>query len=279
MEENGIFVNQRGIGFIFEIGLYLGSDKAIENELSALFKDILPDNSNIQFLFYSSDKVEHILDYWASNKVATNEVEQELVEKRVEFFKNLSNQGNNTFRIRDFGAIVSVSIETDTINHRAIAKIIELKTKTIAVFETRGQRAKEWGAVDLINFLSDIFNVSSSLKKADKEWSQYQSISSQIIDRCNVYSLSDDKLTLNEGEKEFRFLSIARYPQLWSLSQMSQVIGDSLNDYLKIPCPFLISYGVHIVGSKFKKTKMMAKASRVEWQANTPLGRWISAIR
>jgi len=269
-EENGVFINYNGYaGFVFEVGLYLGSEESLENELSALFKNILPNGSSIQFLFSASDKISHILDYWRDNKAKISDVVEEMLDTRVEFFKNLGTA--NTFRIRDFRGIVSVSFEVG--RHVNLSKVKELKTQIKSVFETRGQKTRELDAKELINFLGDILNLNHS----SREWNKYQSLSSQIVDKGNFYTLNEDSLCLEE--KEFRFLSISRYPQFWSFGKMQEIIGDSLNDYLKIPCPFLISYGVHIEPSKFKKTKMLAKASRVEWQANTPLGKWIPAIR
>ena len=276
-EEEKVFLNQKSVGFILEVGLYLGSEGTLESELSALFKNILPVGSNIQFLFSASDKVEDILDYWRENRV-DEEIIGDLSDERIKFFKELSYSSNSTFRIRDFRGIISVSIECDLTAH-TFGIINELKSQVKSVFATRGQCVKEWNASDLINFLSDILNVNRTLKVSNKEWNKYDSISSQIIDRSTLYDLGEDFIRINGHEKEIRFLSVDRYPESWEFSKMSALIGDRLNDYLKIPCLFLIAFGVHIEGSKFQKTKMLAKASRVEGQANTPLGKWIPALR
>jgi conjugal transfer ATP-binding protein TraC len=108
-------------------------------------------------------------------------------------------------------------------------------------------------------------------------WNKYQEIKEQIIESNRCYHLQQDALCT--GEYEYRTYSVKRYPQAWYFNGMGNLLGDNLNDFLKIPCAFIMHYGIHITDSRFKKTAMMAKASRTESQAASPLGKWIPSLR
>ena len=57
--EYGLFIGKDSIGFVFEVGLFIGSDNKLESELSGLFKSILPGGSSVQFLLSALPKVDH----------------------------------------------------------------------------------------------------------------------------------------------------------------------------------------------------------------------------
>ena len=277
-DEYGLFLGSSSIGFIFEIGLYVGSEGKLENELSGLFGSILPEGSNIQFLLSAMPKVEHIIDNW---KVKENKgsIIGKLEEKRAKYFEELSRRGKGRFRIRDFRGLVSVSMPVSEKGPVVRSKIAELKEQVKSAFETRSGEAHVFRPEDLISYLSDILNYNESGGRSIGEWNPHNEIKYQIIDKDKQYGLNADSITMDEGEYEMRFLSVKRYPGAWGFGLMNNLIGDQFNDYLKIPCSFLIHLGVHIENGKFKKTGMLAKASRVESQASSPLGNWIPALK
>jgi conjugal transfer ATP-binding protein TraC len=277
-EEHGLFLGSNSIGFIFEIGLFVGSERKLENELAGLFGSILPEGSNIQFLLSAMPKVDHIIENW---KVKGNEgsIIGKLEEKRAKYFEELSRRGKGEFRIRDFRGIISVSIPVREKGPVIRRKIAELKEQVRTAFETRSGEAHVFRPEDLISYLGDILNYNGGGKRSVGEWNPYNEIKYQIIDKDKQYGLTADSITMDEGEYEMRFLSVKRYPGAWGFGLMNNLIGDQYNDYLKIPCSFLIHFGVHIEDGKFKKTGMLAKASRVESQASSPLGNWIPALK
>ena len=277
--EYGLFIGKNSIGFVFEVGLFIGSDNKLESELSGLFKSILPGGSSVQFLLSALPKVDHLIDHWSSIEREEGSILSSIEAKRAEYFKKLSRQGKSKFRIRDFRGIVSVSIPVTEKNAVVKTKISDLKTQVSGVFETRAGQMRVFNADDLINYLSDILNYDGSTKRSNKKWNKLEALNQQIIDKDRQYSLTDSAISIDNGAYEARFLSVARYPAAWSFSLMNNFIGDNFNDFLQIPCSFLIHLGIYIESSKFKKTGMMAKATRVESQAASPIGKWIPALK
>lgn len=284
--EYGLFISERSIGFVLELGLFMGSEEKLENDLSGLFKSILPGGASAQFLLSAMPYVDHIIDGWGSSQsrkkddsVSASGMLDMIEEKRSAYFRKMSEEGKSKFRIRDFRAIVSVSMPVKERSRIEKGKIADLKLQVKALFESRGSQTREFKPEDLINYVSDILNYDGSTKRSDKEWNKLDAINDQIIDRCRQYTIKDDGIGIDGGDYEMKFLSVARYPGSWTFDQMNLLLGDSENDYLKIPCPFLIHFGIEIESSKFKKTGMLAKASRVESQAASPLGNWIPALK
>ena len=272
--ETGLFINQESIGFAFETGLYLGSDDRLENELGGLFKNLLPEGSSIQFLLSGTAKVDHIISNW-ENGSHGDEILKSLEKKRAKYFRKLAEDG----KAKEFRGIVSVSVPVSENNAVVRKKILELKKQVIGTFSTRGGDSRSFDANELIGYLSDILNYDGSIKRRKGEWNEHEMLSKQIVDRDRQYSVAEDEIGIDENNYVMRTLSVSRYPSMWSFGAMSHLIGDSLNDHLKIPSAFFIHLGVYIESGKFKKAGMMAKASRVESQANSPLGKWIPALK
>ncbi|RZI47499.1 type IV secretion system protein TraC [Rickettsiales endosymbiont of Peranema trichophorum] len=277
--EYGIFVSNNSMGFVLEIGLFIGSDSKLENELSGLFKSILPPGTSIQFLLSALPKVDHLIDYWVCTQEDDCEMLSSIEKKRAQYFRNLSRNSVNKFTIRDFRGVVSVSVPITERSAMIKRKIADLKVQVVSVFETRSGQVRLFDPTDFINYLSDILNYDGSATSSNKEWNKLQELGQQIIDKDRRYSLSKDGIGIDDGEYHIRLLSVSRYPSTWSFGLMSNFIGDNFNDFLKIPCSFLIHLGVYIENNKFRRTGMLAKASRVESQAASPLGRWIPALK
>jgi conjugal transfer ATP-binding protein TraC len=275
--EYGVYMNRRSLGFVLEVGLFIGSDNRLENELGGLFKNILPPGSNIQFMLTALPKVGNALEEWQHRRAGHNELLAALAKQRVDFFANLTSSGTKPFRIRDLRCIVSFSVPSRQKGRLERAEISELKTRVKALFETRNIGVADIAPEEFISKLSDILNYDGSIEQSKLPWNEYQEIKEQIIEGNRHYELRKDALC--SGGYEYRMYSVKRYPQAWYFSGMGNLLGDNLNDFLKIPCAFIMHYGIHITDSGFKKTAMMAKASRTESQAASPLGKWIPALR
>ena len=273
-KETGLFINQESIGFAFETGLYLGTDDRLENELSGLFKSLLPEGSSVQFLLSATPKVEQIISNWESTP-HSNEVIRSLEGKRANYFRKLAKSG----KIKEFRGLVSVSVPVIENTEVVKKKILDLKKQVMGIFSTRGGGCIEFNADALIGYLSDILNYDGDIKRRKGTWNEYEMLGKQIVDRDRQYGVREDEIGVDENNYVIRTLSVSRYPSSWSFGAMSHFIGDSMNDYLKIPSAFYIHLGVQIESGKFKKTGMMAKASRVESQANSAIGKWIPALK
>jgi conjugal transfer ATP-binding protein TraC len=90
--------------------------------------------------------------------------------------------------------------------------------------------------------------------------------------------VEEDALYLNNRALKVRTYGVRSYPQHWSLHAMGELIGDLERDQAQIPCQFMIHYGVTIPKQDKPKNKLLAKASYVEKQAFSPIGKYLPNI-
>ena len=275
-EEHQVYINKNSKGFIFEIGTFTGTNINVERELASLFKTVLPVGYNIQILCIASPKISYYIDNWQAYRIGASEELKEVSKKRAQYFKKKALANDDKVKVRDYRILVSCSVTNKTRN----ADILDVKATKKAVrgvLKGAGTGIGEIRPKELIQILDEIFNYDGSCNESDKSWNKYQDISSQIIDHCNQFKIGEDNITL-DGKWEYRTYGVRKYPDKWSLSQMDKLIGDNLRDESNIPCPFIVSYGVHIVDSKLAKDGILFKANKLEAQASSVLGRWIPSL-
>ena len=279
-EENEIYINRASIGFVLEVGVLTGVGAAIENELASLFQNILPAGVSIQISMVASPAIEDKIEYWRKkrNEKPYKEVLKGLNDERADYMKSLGKQKEGEQVVRDFRLIISVSKSSKNPEVMELMEMKEVKLQVKSLFETVGSEVAEISPEGLIRYLDEYMNCYRDIKSSDKEWNKYERIGSQIVNPNNLYEVTDEGLELDR-KHEFRSYSVVKYPRKWTLGGMGRLIGDALREAAKVPCPFVTHLGVYICESKTLKTKLMAKASRVEAQAASSLGNWIPSLR
>ncbi len=279
-ESYGIYVNPRSLGFILEIGVFTGSNEELEKEFAGLFQSMLPEGSSIQFLLIASSKIDGILDYWENirKEKAGYELINKLAEQRKAYFTSKALSGNEPYRLRDFKVIVSCSLPHKSIEELDLKNAKELRKRVETIFAATGTGVKEVEPSSLIQLLDEILNYDGTTRHSYKEWNKYQPIREQILDLSSIREITEQGMLLNSKDYEYRCYSVRRYPNTWFLGAMGKLIGDNLRDLLKIPCPFIIHYGVYIDKSKLRKAALLGKGARVESQAASILGKWIPSL-
>ena len=281
-ENNNIFFNKNSHGFVIESLPLIGSSSEIENQLNALFKNTLPLGSNVQFLLIASPKIGKWLDTWQEPRLNKGGVYAEIAKKRKEYFDTMilgSKNDKNLNRIRTYRLVMSYSKSGNNPDPLEIKETIDLIEQVSTVFNSLGLPTITWGASDLIRTLDDILNVNENSAPSTIDWNPYQDISSQIMAGDTHTILGNKGFIQNEGEFEIRSYTNRNHPEGWYQGAMASMIGDAFNDFLKISCPFIIHYGVHMCDDKTLKTALLAKGTRIELQAESTLGKWIPALR
>ena len=278
----GLFYNRTSLGFVLETVPLVGCTEEMQREVSGLFQHTLPEGSNLQVMLWADPHIGSILEKWETPRQSKQETLALLAKKRTEFLKDqVYNSQNFPFTLRNFRCILAFSQKGQTKNPVEIEKILNLKEQIMTTFKLLGLPVWAWDADALLRFMDSWINLnpnSDDLKPSSLTWNPYDSLSSQIPSSETAYQINESGIVFNEGEVTTRTYSVRRYPFQWSLHAMNELIGDPLRDALRLPCPFLIHYGVHVPKQESLKTKLLSKATYVERQANSPIGKHIPVL-
>jgi conjugal transfer ATP-binding protein TraC len=227
--ESELFISDKHIGFVLETAPLVGNSESMQKELSNIFTQILPEESSIQTMIYADKNIGGILDDYVSARENSSEVMQTLATGRVKYLSQLAIKSHLApYVLRDFKCYMSVCINLDTNVSLAIKKTKEIKKQIAATLTVVGVSNKVMNAEGLVKLLDGIFNTDfSNTDISQKKWNRYDPIRDQIIAHDTDIVVEDDLLKLRNGQTEIKTFSVVNYPPEWTLSQMSELIGET----------------------------------------------------
>lgn len=278
--ETKLFISEKHIGFILETSPLVGSSESMQKELSNIFTQILPEKSSIQTILYADKNIGDILDEYKDLRKKSSEVVQILANRRAKYLSKLALKSHLApYVLRDFKCYMSVSLNLEENIEKEIEKIIKIKTQIMATLNVVGVDSRIVDATGLIKFLDGIFNADfKNTECSRKKWNKFDPINGQIISNDTDLIIEDDILKLRQGGTEIKTFSVVGYPPEWTLSQMSELIGDMFRDSRQFSCPFIIHYGVYIQKQSNEVAKIAIKSNMVERQMCSPIGKYIPNI-
>ena len=93
-DRNDLYISDTSLGVIFEVMPLVGNSEAMQKELSNIFTQILPEESNIQIMFFASQNIRNnLLNYVYSRQNSSNTL-QRLARRRAEFFDTLTQKSH-----------------------------------------------------------------------------------------------------------------------------------------------------------------------------------------
>jgi conjugal transfer ATP-binding protein TraC len=277
--EDGIFFNAKSQGFVLKALPILGCNEAVEQKLSALFKNELPPGSNIQFMLIASPKIVHLLNEWLGAR-HLRKVFNKLSNKRAEFFKNMAwPHASQNYCARNFMLLISVGVTNTTFNEMALKNLQALKQQIITIFNSIGMFAQNLDPQGLIDDLHPILNPNHNVDHAKRIYNPMEAIGKQLIDCDTEFNLTVNQLEIHTNNTYVaRVYSVKNYPEAWFLFSMNCFLGDYLQGGTQLVTPFILHYGVNIPDEKTLKTKILAKCANIEKQADSIIAKWIPSI-
>ncbi|MBW8309700.1 MAG: type IV secretion system protein TraC [Candidatus Paracaedibacteraceae bacterium] len=280
-ETYSLFINDESVGFVLETPPLVGSSEEMQKEISNLFLNIFPEESGIQFMLWADPHIGDQCDDYCSARAGHGEIFEDMAKHTTDYLKSLVfNSKLSPFVLRNFRCIISFNIKTDKVNSFVLERTHQILTQVTSTLEMVGMSVKVWRPEHLINTLHGILHLD--LEKTNAEtyrWNPLQRLSDQLHDPSSNAVVKSKRLYLNDGKIEARVLKVMQYPYEWSLHAMKMLIGDEQRDLAQIPCPFILHYGIYIPKQETHKPKIMAKASYVERQAHSPIGKYLPSIQ
>lgn len=280
--ETGIFFNRKSRGFMLEAYPLLGANEESINILTSLVTDVLPPETDLQFILWASPKIGAVLDQFESERGKAGELYAWLAKKRTDFlkkgaFESLTTQGN--YILRDFRLFIVVSQKR--IAHDSDGgQLIVLRDDIISSLKSIHVSSKQILVEEMINVLTDMIYPDSSVEPSRQYWNQYESLSQQLVNPSLRMIVHSDKLEIeNENEMwEARALSVKEYPQSMAQWKMTDAIGQLFNTSLQITCPFVMTMNIRLVDHEKALVNTQMKTINKEKTAKSPLAKLIPKI-
>lgn len=279
-----LFYNQTSVGFVIETAPLVGASEEMQKEVSNLFALSLPEESSMQVMLWADPKIGDFLDNYVDargNEHPNSDILHALAHKRAEFLKGLAYDSElKPYTLRNFRCCLSITLKQSS-SAKADQELCDrLKSQVVTTLQMLGLPVKVWSADDLLNTLDGILNIAIGETQNPKiNWNPLQDLASQTSSAGSNLVVRENQLSLNDNSTVLRTYSVKSYPSIWSLHAMGELIGDELRDQAQIPCPFIIHYGVTIPKQDKPKTQLLAKASYVEKQAYSPIGKYLPGIQ
>ena len=277
-EKYQLFFNMESVGFVLETPPLVGSSEEMQKEINGLFQHLLPEESSLQIMLLADPHLGRFLERWKNARL--NPMMQDMAKRRKVHLNQFAfHSPNSPYCLRNFRCFISFSQKTQGKNPVLLENINQLKHQFKTTLEMLGLPVTIWHASDCINTLSNLFNLDpDNTQHYIKRWDKLQSIATQISNRDAHLSVQENALTLQE-KIDIRTYSVSQTPSIWSLHAMGQLIGDEDRDMAQIPCPFIIHYGVYVPKQGKPKAKVLTKATYVERQAESPIGKYLPSIQ
>ncbi|MDR3155769.1 MAG: type IV secretion system protein TraC [Holosporaceae bacterium] len=278
--DSELFISDDHLGFMLETAPLVGNSESMQKELSNIFTQILPEDSSIQAMIFADKNIGGLLERYVRSRDISSETMQLLAIRRADFLSRLALKSHfSPYVLRDFRCYMSIVLNLDAPIDFAIQKVREIKKQILATLAIVGVASRVMNADDLIKFLDSVFNLDfTSTNPSSRKWNRFDPINEQIIAHDTDIAVEDDLLKLRQEQTEIKTFSVSHYPPEWTLSQMSELIGDMFRDSRQFSFPFIMHYGVHIPKQSNQSSKISLKASMVEKQLFSPIGRYIADI-
>jgi len=295
LEEEQLFVNRDGIGFLLEIMPQSGADDRMVEVLISLYANC-PPNTGIQFHLFASPHIRRQLRQYSNLRAEdgdqTNKAQvwgrparndnlfRKLARRR---FEHLTKGAQTSltrgfhYTIRDFRLMMSVTVQGDANDLAAREQITALREGMGTTLRSASLPNRACDAADLINWCSLFVNPDrlASTNIPDLHYDDGREIRDQIVDHDTIQDAKPNKLLLSkeEGgpEMEVRFFSIKSFPERFGLWQMGSLIGDLMQPALQYNAPFLLTMGVQVLDPNSTRNTVTANHVRATQNAGSKM--------
>lgn len=283
--ESQVFVNRSSLGFVVETLPLVGCGEDIPRQLTGIFQHSLPLGSNLQCLLIASQRIESSVKAWEQARTGCSEIIEELARARSSYFRKLSRESSqgsaHQTSVRTFRLILSYSEPQTSID--SLESIIALREQIVTTLQGWGLPIKIWQPEDLICGLDELLNPTDDLiERLDSSqiiWNPYDSLSHQLMSPLTRIAVEPSQMVFGERERVMCLYTTRLLPPLWHQGGMGLLIGDPVEEFLRLQGSFFLSYGIHICNEKMLKTHMLAKCGNVEKQAASPIAKYVPSLR
>ena len=282
-----LFFNTDSFGFLLEATPLSGANLTTMRMLNGLFDAGLPPGSTIQISLWASPRCQNYLRKWQSARLGgiiedahlpeaernARNIYQKLAERRVAFLQNGAERSLSTdipMPVRDFQLYISVLFPGKPSGNEYRA-VLGQRQAIRAILDAAGIPNRVMNADELISLMDEILNPGPGVREP-MAWNEHARLADQMVDGDTNFLVGKRGLTVRQTS--VRTFSPRAYPREGYLTTMAELVGDSFQEFLQIPCPFLFSMGIEILDQEAIKQMVDIKATRATTNATSPMARF-----
>ena len=283
--QSQLFYNEGATGFVLSANPIVGAGIEDQQQMAQFFRASgnLDEGTSLQFLLFASPCIGPHLDYWQEarrNASQQGPIFQKLALQRSEFLKAKAYFDPEGYLIRDYRLLISYTVPGHITQPFEKERLMRIRKEMKAVLETLGIHAHTLDAENLIREVGTILNIHDDVYPYGGQWQEHDSLNKQVFDLSKSFKATENEVLLNEGQTLCRSYIPKVWPKRWSLGNMDRMIGDLLEVRQKIPCPFLIHFGLFVDSNQGKiKAKAYAKRQTLENSLKKGLSKFVPNLR
>ena len=283
--QSQLFYNEGATGFVLSANPIVGAGLEDQQQMAQFFRTPgnLTEGTSMQFLLFASPCIGPHLDYWKDARgefLRNDPIFQNLALRRSEFLKDKAYHDHEGFLIRDYRLLISYTLPGHITQPFEKDRLLRLRKEMKAVLETLGIQATTLDADGLIREVGTILNIHEDVYPQVSQWQEHDSLKKQFFDLDKNFKATENELLLNDGQTMCRSYIPKVWPKRWSLGNMDRMIGDLLEVRQKIPCPFLIHFGLFVDSNQGKiKAKAYAKRQTLENSLKKGMSKFMPNLR
>ena len=289
--EREVFVLSEGIGFALEARPQSGADQAMVDMLRGLYTIAWPAGASLQISIFGTPHIKPaLLRYATQRKVDADQAQlaaeygrparnrslyRLLARRRVDHYlrgavKSIAPGAN--YLLRDYRLVITGFIPAKVGDVTARERLVQLRANVASTLQTAGFPPRIWGAADLINWCANFCNPHRLFEEAAPlHYDAFRQVRDQIVDIDTRQLASESGLRFRKPNRDdpvdARFFAVKGYPERFALWRMGGLLGDSLQNSLQYPCPFLLTMGVQFQEASAVKAKVSANQMRATQNA------------
>lgn len=276
--DTNIYLNKSSCGFILDAVPLIGGTEETANILASVITDVLPEDVDLQFLLWGSNKIGELLDRFEGERSGRGETFEWLAKKRTDFLKSGVNESlipASNFVIRNFRLLIVVSMKRKQPDATKM-KLMELRESITSSLKSINLLTNNLGVEDFLSLMNDLINPSSNIYPTKQHWNHYESLSLQLTDpEYKILALPNFVRFISREEKiEVRALTVKTWPNEAHVTEMVDSIGQLFNTSLQIPCPFVISMSLRALSAEKTNMKAQYKFMNIDKTARSPLAKF-----
>ena len=277
--ETSLFINKTSAGFILETTPLIGSSEEIENILSSIVTDILPPNSDMQFLLIASPKVGNALDAFEKER-SGSEMFAWLAKKRTDYLKKGafdSISRNSSLMIRNFRLLISVSVVQ---SHDYEGELMGLRDDLQSSLQSINMNSHTINAEDFLSVISDLITPTRDLHPNHIQWNELDSLSLQLTHPEWRMQVKSDSINFASDEEsvEACCLTVREFPNKATQWKVTENLGQLFNATLQIPCPFVVSFTIRKMDNEKSRADSQINVMSKESTAKSPLSKFKPSV-
>ncbi len=258
-------------GFTFLCDPIVGIEDSTYKQISMLFDDQLPFGGVIEVLLLASDNIEGQIERWRQGKVQKEEIFAKLEKYRTDYINEFNQREDVNFKHRDYKLFISYANNLD--KKKGTENILKFKDRLKIMISGLGCNPRLLKPECFISLVKELVNYPDY---RDASYSEYDSISDQIIDTGNSLLVDSQGVMNKDGKYLTRVYEVINFPKGdagndeedgWSINQMVSLLGDNESDYMQIPSRFAICYSI---SNELKESNQEAYKKKGEMLINQP---------